>query len=79
MFILDIRFVQISPTYSPSTNQIMYGETSNVRNIKYPIGRLFSVTLPLKFFRATVANADNGSQMSLHTLFDKYKLHAGEI
>ena len=37
-------------------------------NIKYPIGKsILAVTLPLKLFPATVANAYIGSLMSLHT------------
>ena len=32
----------------------------------------FRVNLPLKLFRATVANTDIGSLKSLHTLFDRY-------
>ena len=54
--------------------------TSNVSisngNIKYPIGKsIFAVNLPLKLFRATVANADTESLKSLHTLFDTYFDH----
>ena len=42
-------------------------------NIKYPIGKsIFAVNLPLKLSPATIANADIGSLMSLHKLFDKY-------
>ena len=46
--------------------------TSNVSisngNIKCPIGKsIFTVNLPLKLFRGTVANADIGSLKSLHT------------
>ena len=52
-------------------------QTSNVSinndNIKCPIGKsIFAVNLPLKLFRATVANADTGSLKSLHTLFYMY-------
>ena len=51
--------------------------TSNVSisdgNIKYLIGKsIFAVNLPLKLFRATVANADIGSVKSLHTFLKKY-------
>ena len=35
----------------------------------------FAVTLPLKLFRATVANSDTGSLKSPHTLFDTYLYH----
>ena len=45
-------------------------------NIKYPIGKsFFAVNFALKLFPATVAKADIGSQLSLHTLFDKYFDH----
>ena len=45
-------------------------------NIKCPIGKsFFAVNLPLKLFRATVANADTKSLKSLHTLFDMYLDH----
>ena len=48
---------------------------SNV-NIKYAVGNsFFSENLPLKLFRATVANADTESLKSLHTLFDTYLDH----
>ena len=55
-------------------------ETSNFSvindNIKCLIGKsIFAVNLPLKFFRATVANADTGSLESLHTLFDTHLDH----
>ena len=58
----------------------MYGETLDVNisngNVKYPSGKsIFAVNLPLKLFTATVANADIGSQKSLHTLFDTYLDH----
>ena len=44
-------------------------------NIKFPIGKsIFAVNLPLKLFRATVANAYIGSLKFL-TLFDKYVDH----
>ena len=33
---------------------------------------IFTVNLPLKLFRATVADADTKSLKSLHTLFDMY-------
>ena len=33
---------------------------------------MFAVNLPLKFFRATVANANTKSLKSLYTLFDTY-------
>ena len=53
----------------------MYGKTLNFQcqhhqgtNIKYPIEKsIFAVTLPLKLFRATVANANIVSLTSLHT------------
>ena len=46
-------------------------QTSNISisngNIKRPIGKsIFAVNLPLKLFRATVANADIESLKSLH-------------
>ena len=45
-------------------------------NVKYPSGKsIFAVNLLLKLFPATVANADIGSQKSLHTLFDTYLNH----
>ena len=41
-------------------------------NIKCPIGKsIFAVNLPLKLFRATVANADIKSLMSLHAFLQK--------
>ena len=47
-----------------------------VYNIKYPIEKsIFALNLPLKLSPATIANADIGSQISLHTLFDKYLDH----
>ena len=33
---------------------------------------IFAVNLPLKLFRATVANTDTGSLKSLYTLFDTH-------
>ena len=36
---------------------------------------IFAVNLPLKLFPATVANADIGSQKTLHTLLDMYLDH----
>ena len=33
---------------------------------------IFTVNLPLKLYRATVANADTGSLKFLHTSFDTY-------
>ena len=55
-------------------------KTSNVSisngDIKYPIEKsIFAVNLPLKLFRAAIANADIGSLKSLHTLFDNYLDH----
>ena len=55
-------------------------KTSNVSisngNVKYPSGKsIFAVNLLLKLFPTTVANADIGSQKSLHTLFGKYFGH----
>ena len=52
-------------------------QTSDVNvnngNIKCPVGNsIFAENLPLKLFRATVANADSESLKSLRTLFDKY-------
>ena len=42
-------------------------------NLKYPSGKsIFAVNLPLKFFRATVANANTERLKSLHTFFDTY-------
>ena len=69
------NFVWFGPACGPNTYQIMYGETLDFQcqcisngNIKYPIEKSnFPVTLPLKLFRATVANADIGSLKSLHT------------
>ena len=62
----------------PNTNQIMWGRlwTSNVSisndNMKCLIGKpIFAVMLPLKLFRAAVANADLGSlnrSLSIHSL-----------
>ena len=54
--------------------------TSNVSisngNIKYPIGKsIFAVNLPLKLFRATVANTDIGSLKSVHIFFKKCLYH----
>ena len=54
--------------------------TSNVSisngKIKCPIGKsIFAVNLPLKLFRATVANADIGSLKSLHTFLKKCLYH----
>ena len=46
--------------------------------IKCPIGIFFfffTVNLPLKLFRAIVANAVTGSRKFLHTLFDTYFYH----
>ena len=44
-----------------------YGSIDN-GNIKCPIGKsIFAVNLPIRLFRATVANADTGSLKSLHT------------
>ena len=55
-------------------------QTSNVSisngNIKCPIGKsLLAVNLPLKLFRATIANADIGSLKSLHTSLKKCLYH----
>ena len=36
---------------------------------------MFTVNLPLKLFRATVANAGTGSLKFLYTLFDTYSDH----
>ena len=52
-------------------------QTSNVSvsngTLKYPIGKsIFGVNLPLKLFRASVANANTESLKSLHILFDTY-------
>ena len=45
-------------------------------SIKCPIGKsIFTVNLPLKLFRGTVANADAGSLEFLYTLFDTYLDH----
>ena len=75
-------FVQISPACGPNTYQIMYGETLDSQcqhqnsNIKCPIGKsIFAVNLPLKFFRATIANSDIGSLKSLHTFRKKCLYH----
>ena len=70
-------FVQIPPACGPNTYQVMYGDTSNVSisngNIKCPIGKsIFAVNLPLKLFRATVANADMRSLKSLHTFLKMF-------
>ena len=44
--------------------------------LKCQVGKsIFAVNLPLKLFRATVANADIESLKSLHTLFDTYLDH----
>ena len=65
--------IRFCSNFGSDTYQIMYGETTNVSiysngNIKYRIGKsIFAVNLPLKLFRATVANDDIGSQKSLHT------------
>ena len=40
-----------------------------------PKNNFFEVNLPLKRFRATVANADTGSQKSLHTISVTYLDH----
>ena len=59
--------------------------TSNVSisngNIKYPVGKsVFAVNLPLKLFRATIANADIGKLKVLHTFLTKmFVPHASEI
>ena len=60
----------------------MYVETldSNVSiskgNIKCPIGKsIFAVNLPLKLFRATVANDEIGSLKSLSTFLTKCLYH----
>ena len=45
-------------------------------NIKYPVGNsIFAANLPLKLFRAAVANTDIEILKSLHTLFDTYLDH----
>ena len=42
-------------------------------NLKYSIGKsIFVVNLPLKIFRATVANDNTESLKSFNTLFDTY-------
>ena len=51
--------------------------TSNVSvsngNRKCPMGKsIFAINLPLKPFRATVANTKAASLKSLHNLFDTY-------
>ena len=54
--------------------QIMYGGTLDFQcicngNLKYPIGKsIFAVNLPLKLFRAVVANADGSLSLSIHYL-----------
>ena len=48
----------------------MYGET-----LGFQCRSIFAVILPLKLFRAIVANADTGSRKSLHALFDTYLDH----
>ena len=51
----------------------LYNDSISNGNVKYLRGKsIFAVHLPLKLIPATVANADIGSQKSLHTLFDKY-------
>ena len=49
-------------------------------NIKCPIGKsIFAVTLPLKLFRAKVANADKGSlKFSIHSI-KMFVAYASEI
>ena len=45
-------------------------------NIKCPIGKsIFAVNLPLKLFRATIANVDIESLKSLHTFLTKCLYH----
>ena len=45
-------------------------------NIKYQIGKsIFIVNLPLRFFPATVTNADIGSLKSLHTFLKNCLFH----
>ena len=47
-------------------------KTSN-GNLKYQIGKsIFAVNLPLKLFRAIVANSNTASLKSLNTLFATY-------
>ena len=44
--------------------------------MKCPIGiSIFTLNLPLKLLRATVANANTGRYKSLHTFFDTYLNH----
>ena len=57
----------------PNTYQITYGEILDFQcgisngNMKCPIEKsVFAVNLPLKFFPATVTNADIGSVKSLY-------------
>ena len=76
--------VQTSPACGANTYQIMFGgiRTFNVSisngNIKCLIGKsIFALNMPLKFFRATIANTDIESLNSLHTFLTKS--HASEI
>ena len=71
-----IRFCSNS-TSMWSKYHIIYGESLDFQcqhhnaNIKCPIGKsIFAINLPLKLFRATIANADLGSLKSLHTFLE---------
>ena len=62
------------PPGGPNTYQIMYGEISDFQyqyqqwQHKMPERKInFAVNLTLKFFSATITNADTGSFKSLHT------------
>ena len=75
-------FVQLSPACGPNTYQIMYGETSDFRCQhqqwlhKMPDRKInFCINLPLKLFRATVANADLGILKSLQTILKTCLYH----
>ena len=76
-----MRFCSNFIACGTNTCQIMYAETLDFQinvsvsngNLKYPIGKsIYPVNVPLKLFRATVANTDTASLKSLHTLFDTY-------
>ena len=75
-------FDQISTACGPNIYQIMYVETFDFQcqrqnsNTKCLIGKsIFTVNLPLKLFRTTVANAHTRILKFPHTLFDTYLNH----
>ena len=80
-YFVSYDFVQISPACGPNTYQsrdfrLPMSCSVSIGSIKCSIGKsIFALNLPLKLFRATVANAYTRSLKSLHTFFDTYLGH----